>query len=88
MPEAGVDDVTNEIVAQDSWTVIASYFEKHGLVRQQLDSFNEFVTNTIQSVVSESFPIEVFDEPKRDAAEEGIDEPTVRTKTRLEFGQV
>jgi hypothetical protein len=32
----------------------SSFFEEKGLVRQQLDSFNEFVTNTIQEVVDES----------------------------------
>lgn len=32
-----------------AWTVISSFFEEKGLVRQQLDSFNEFVSNTIQA---------------------------------------
>lgn len=34
-------DADDDISPSDSWTVISSYFEMHGLVRQQLDSFNE-----------------------------------------------
>jgi DNA-directed RNA polymerase II subunit RPB2 len=44
--------------------VISSYFEEKGLVRQQLDSFDEFIHNTMQEVVEEAAPIEVFPEPK------------------------
>ena len=38
----------------DYWTIISSYFDGRGLVRQQLDSFNEFVENTIQEIVDEN----------------------------------
>lgn len=41
-----------------------------------------FVTNTIQSVVSESFPIEVFEDPRSE------EERGSRSKTRVSFGQV
>jgi DNA-directed RNA polymerase II subunit RPB2 len=40
----------NEITQEDCWTVISSYFEQKGLVRQQLDSFDEFIQNTLQEV--------------------------------------
>lgn len=33
---------------EDSWAVISAYFEEKGLVRQQLDSFDEFIQNTMQ----------------------------------------
>ncbi|KMS93702.1 hypothetical protein BVRB_028820, partial [Beta vulgaris subsp. vulgaris] len=79
MAMAGDDD---DISPSDSWTVTSSYFEMHGLVRQQLDSFNEFVTNTIQSVVSESFPIEIYEEARAD------EDRSVRTKIRVSFGQI
>lgn len=48
--EADPDKLTQE----DCWTVIASFFERRGLVRQQLDSFNEFINNTIQDIVEDS----------------------------------
>ena len=43
-------DVIKEI---DYWTVINAYCNGKGLVRQQLDSFNEFVENTMQEIVDE-----------------------------------
>jgi DNA-directed RNA polymerase II subunit RPB2 len=46
------------------WTVITSYFTEKGLVRQQLDSFNDFVTASIQDLIEESPPIEVKLTPK------------------------
>jgi len=36
----------------NSWVVIGSFFDEKGLVRQQLDSFNQFITNTLQDLVS------------------------------------
>jgi DNA-directed RNA polymerase II subunit RPB2 len=34
--------------------VIQSFFDEKGLVRQQLDSFDEFVQNTMQELVDEN----------------------------------
>lgn len=42
---------SREITQDDVWAVITSYFEAKGLVRQQLDSFDEFVKNTIAELV-------------------------------------
>ena len=42
------------LTQEDCWTVISSFFEGKGLVRQQLDSFDEFIQNTMQEVVDES----------------------------------
>ena len=38
---------------EDAWTVISAFFEDKGLVRQQLDSFNEFINSSMQEVVDE-----------------------------------
>lgn len=44
-----------EAIAQDDyWKIIDSFFNEKGLVRQQLESFNEFVENTMQELVDES----------------------------------
>jgi DNA-directed RNA polymerase II subunit RPB2 len=48
--EGGEEEVTQE----DAWTVISAYFEEKGLVRQQLDSFDAFIENTIQEIVDET----------------------------------
>lgn len=42
------------ITAEDCWTVIGSFFEQKGLVSQQLDSFDEFVSATMQELVDET----------------------------------
>ena len=34
--------------------MISAYFEEKGLVRQQLDSFDEFMTTSAQEIVAES----------------------------------
>jgi DNA-directed RNA polymerase II subunit RPB2 len=47
---AGDEDIKQE----DYWTVITSFFDGMGLVRQQLESFNEFVDNTMQEIVDEN----------------------------------
>ena len=46
----GGDDPINQ---EDCWEVISAYFEEKGLVRQQLDSFDEFIMNTMQEIVDE-----------------------------------
>ncbi|RUS20720.1 hypothetical protein BC937DRAFT_94527 [Endogone sp. FLAS-F59071] len=44
-----------ELISQeDCWLVITSFFDEKGLVRQQLDSFDEFVQNTMQELVDEN----------------------------------
>ena len=37
----------------DAWAVIRSYFKKHGLVSQQISSFNRFLEVSIQEIVNE-----------------------------------
>lgn len=51
-----VDDPDSQpdISQEDCWTVISSFFHDKGLVRQQLDSFDEFVQNTMQEIVDEN----------------------------------
>lgn len=45
-----VEEEDEEISQEDSWIIINKYFEEKKLVRQQIDSFNEFVSNTIQEL--------------------------------------
>jgi DNA-directed RNA polymerase II subunit RPB2 len=55
-PSYGYDDgeEEEEITQEDCWTVISAFFDQKGLVRQQLDSFDEFVQNTMQELVDEN----------------------------------
>jgi DNA-directed RNA polymerase II subunit RPB2 len=52
--EQDEDEELAEITQEDCWTVITSFFDQYGLVRQQLDSFDEFVQNTMQELVDEN----------------------------------
>lgn len=45
------------ITAEDCWTVIHSFFDAKGLVSQQIDSFDEFASTTMQEIVDETPPI-------------------------------
>jgi DNA-directed RNA polymerase II subunit RPB2 len=69
-----------ELTSHDSWTIISSYFEQKGLVRQQLDSYDEFIQNTMQEVVTEAPPIECFTEPET--------EEEAREKYLIKFEQI
>jgi len=53
------EDDEDDITQEDAWAVISAYFEEKGLVRQQLDSFDEFIQNTMQEIVDESADIEI-----------------------------
>jgi DNA-directed RNA polymerase II subunit RPB2 len=48
------EDLDGEITQEDCWTVISSFFDEKGLVRQQLDSFDEFVHHTMQELIDET----------------------------------
>ena len=74
---------SEEITQEDCWDVIRAFFEEKGLVRHQLDSFNEFMSNTIQELVEEvrSLTLEQSDQHSGHAED----------KTRryeIEFGQI
>ncbi|KAN0060486.1 DNA-dependent RNA polymerase II [Thecaphora frezii] len=77
------DPEAEEISQEDCWDVIRSFFEEKGLVRQQLDSFNEFMSNTIQELVEEvrSLTLEQSDQHSGHAED--------RTRRyEIEFGQI
>lgn len=50
-------------------TLISSYFDEKGLVRQQLDSFDEFIQMSVQRIVEDTPPIELQAESQYDDSE-------------------
>ena len=56
------DYETDEITQEDAWVVIDKYFKEKGLVGQQIDSFDEFVINTIQELIEDAGEITVTPE--------------------------
>ncbi|KAJ2392662.1 DNA-dependent RNA polymerase II [Coemansia sp. RSA 2611] len=51
----GYEQDESELITQeDYWTLISRYFDEHGLVRQQIDSFDYFTKHTLQSIIDEN----------------------------------
>lgn len=72
------------ITAEDCWTVISSFFEAKGLVSQQLDSFDEFVSTTMQQLVDENSTL-VLDQQSPPSDE---DDPIVLRRYEIKFGTI
>ncbi|KAI9810248.1 MAG: DNA-dependent RNA polymerase II [Pycnora praestabilis] len=73
------------ITAEDCWTVISSFFESKGLVSQQLDSFDEFVSTTMQELVEENSEL-VFDQ--QNPPNEDDRDPIAIRRYEIKFGTV
>jgi len=77
------EETYEEITQEDCWTVISSFFEQKGLVRQQLDSFDEFVQNTMQELVDENADLIL------DQADQHTGHDTDMTRRyEIKFGQI
>ncbi|KAJ3024652.1 UNVERIFIED_CONTAM: DNA-dependent RNA polymerase II [Siphonaria sp. JEL0065] len=77
------DDDEEYLTQEDCWKVISAFFNEKGLVRQQLDSFNEFIQNTMQEIVAENGQLVVQTNPQYSG---GDDDGAKRYS--IEFGQV
>lgn len=44
---------------QDTWPILEAFFKEKGLVRQHLDSYNDFIENRLQQVIDEMAGIEL-----------------------------
>ena len=53
------DEITQDLWQEACWIVISSYFDEKGLVRQQLDSFDEFIQMSVQRIVEDSPQIDL-----------------------------
>ncbi|KAJ0247166.1 DNA-directed RNA polymerase II subunit 2 [Hirschfeldia incana] len=78
-------DHDEEITQEDAWTVISAYFEEKGLVRQQIDSFDQFIQNTMQEIVHESSDIEIRSESQHNP---GHQPDFAETIYKISFGQI
>jgi DNA-directed RNA polymerase II subunit RPB2 len=67
-------DLSEEIDENDAWAVISAYFEDKGLVRQQLDSFNEFINTSLQEIVDENASITVVPQNQHQPGQDVDDE--------------
>ena len=46
--------ISENISNSDKWVVLKSLFDEKGLVRQHLDSYNNFIQHEMQEIVDES----------------------------------
>lgn len=85
----GYDEGEDEdhISQEDCWEVIRSFFEEKGLVRQQLDSFNEFLSNTMQELVEEvkSLTLEQSDQHSGHATDKTVRATRSTVAWRMQF---
>ncbi|KAH3679597.1 hypothetical protein WICMUC_000829 [Wickerhamomyces mucosus] len=72
-----------EITPEDCWTVISSFFNKKGLVAQQLDSFDEFIHTSIQELVWEDSTL-ILEQPAQHTSETD----NVNKKYEITFGKI
>jgi len=63
------EEISNEIWQEACWIVISAYFEEKGLVRQQLDSFDEFIQMNVQRIVEDAPQIDLQGEAQHAAGE-------------------
>jgi len=83
MGDEEYDEDYEQITQEDCWTVISSFFDVKGLVRQQLDSFDEFVQNTMQELVDENSDL-ILDAADQHTGHAG----DVSRRYELKFGQI
>ncbi|CAJ0955646.1 unnamed protein product, partial [Mesorhabditis belari] len=81
--EVESEDISADQWQEACWVVISAYFDEKGLVRQQLDSFDEFIQMNIQRIVEESPPVELQTESQHFTGD--IENPT---KFTLTFEQI
>ncbi|KAF7303246.1 DNA-directed RNA polymerase subunit beta [Mycena kentingensis (nom. inval.)] len=81
--EEDEEDGYEEITQEDCWAVISSFFDQKGLVRQQLDSFDEFVSNTMQELVDENAEL-ILDQADQHSGHES----DMTRRYEITFGQV
>ena len=79
-----LDEEDDSAVTMDEcWSVISSFFEAKGLVSQQLDSFDEFVSTTMQELVQENELLTLDqDTPQMDDEAD----PVLKRRYEIKFG--
>lgn len=83
LDEEDGEEITPDLWQEACWIVISSYFDEKGLVRQQLDSFDEFIQMSVQRIVEHSPAIDLQAEAQHTSG-------TVETPARyvLKFEQI
>ena len=83
--EYGYDEDEDVITAEDCWDVINSFFDDKGLVSQQIESYDEFVTKHMQDVVNEDSRV-ILDQ--NSPPDDDLDNPIIKRRYEISFGVV
>ena len=75
---------SDQIISEDCWTVIDAFFREKGLVSQQIDSYNEFISSTIRDIIQENNVI-VYDQNLNPADDE--DNPIIKRRHEVKIGE-
>lgn len=67
--EEDQEEISHELWQEACWIVINAYFDEKGLVRQQLDSFDEFIQMSVQRIVEDSPAIDLQAEAQHTSGE-------------------
>ncbi|CAN8008979.1 DNA-directed RNA polymerase II subunit RPB2 [Ixodes scapularis] len=63
------EEITPDLWQEACWIVISAYFDEKGLVRQQLDSFDEFIQMSVQRIVEDTPQIDLQAEAQHASGE-------------------
>ncbi|KAJ3181120.1 DNA-dependent RNA polymerase II [Gaertneriomyces sp. JEL0708] len=77
------EGLDQDLSQEECWGVINAFFDEKGLVRQQLDSFDEFVQNTIQEIVDEHRELQVHTISQHSGSSSDLSK-----RYSIEFGQI
>ena len=80
-----LDEEDPSIKSEDCWHVISAFFETKSLVSQQIDSYNDFVQNTMQQLVDENNLL-TLDSPVPINGDE--EDPIVLRRFEIKLGQI
>lgn len=78
------DDDEESITEEDSWKVIGTFFESHGLINQQIESYNDFIAYRMQEIIDEHPLIEIKPQPQYRSE----DEEVANVMYTFKFGQL
>jgi len=84
-----ISQENQEISQEDAWDVVASFFQEKGLIQQQIDSYNDFLANTIQEIIDDTPPI-ILTHPSHvnQAGTILVPGPDMDLRTLIRFGQI
>ncbi|KAL9087770.1 MAG: hypothetical protein Q9159_003453 [Coniocarpon cinnabarinum] len=78
------DEGQQQIVGNDCWQVIDAFFDEKGLVSQQIDSYNEFVSTTIRDIIQDNNVITVDQDMPH--SEDDVD-PIIKRRYQIKIGE-